>query len=146
MRSLALALALVTLLFSPPARAADAEIDPSSLAQTVTIYRDEWGVPHIDAATDEGVVFGFAYAQCEDYFWQVEDSYLQCLGRYAEVVGDAGLESDLLNNSFEVVAPLAGGLQRDRAQAAENLRGVRRRAELLPGHASGNPTSITKTF
>ena len=24
-------------------------------------------------------------------------------GRYAEVVGDAGLESDLLNNSYEVV-------------------------------------------
>ncbi|HVU87050.1 MAG TPA: penicillin acylase family protein [Pirellulales bacterium] len=86
----------------PVARGAD-EIDPSSLAQSVTIYRDEWGVPHIDAPTDEGVVFGFAFAQCEDYFWQVEDSYLQCLGRYAEVVGDAGLESDLLNHSFEVV-------------------------------------------
>lgn len=55
------------------------EIDPSTLAQSVTIYRDEWGVPHIDAATDEGVVFGFAFAQCEDYFWQVEDSYLQAL-------------------------------------------------------------------
>ena len=84
--------------------AATDAIDAKSLAQTVTIYRDEWGVPHIDAPTDEGVVFGFAFAQCEDYFWQVEDSYLQCLGRYAEVVGDAGLESDLLNNSFEVVS------------------------------------------
>ena len=96
------ALSLAGLLAPLGASAAD-EIDPSSLAQSVTIYRDEWGVPHIDAKTDEGVVFGFAYAQCEDYFWQVEDSYLQCLGRYAEVVGDAGLESDLLNHSFEVV-------------------------------------------
>jgi acyl-homoserine lactone acylase PvdQ len=84
--------------------AASDTIDAKSLAQSVTIYRDEWGVPHIDAPTDEGVVFGFAFTQCEDYFWQVEDSYLQCLGRYAEVVGDAGLESDLLNNSFEVVS------------------------------------------
>ncbi|HEY1602998.1 MAG TPA: penicillin acylase family protein [Pirellulales bacterium] len=84
--------------------AASDTIDAKSLAQSVNIYRDEWGVPHIDAPTDEGVVFGFAFTQCEDYFWQVEDSYLQCLGRYAEVVGDAGLESDLLNNSFEVVS------------------------------------------
>ena len=44
------------------------DIDPSSLAKSVTIYRDAWGVPHIDAPTDEGVVFGFAFAQCEDYF------------------------------------------------------------------------------
>ena len=42
--------------------AATHAIDAKSLAQTVTIYRDEWGVPHIDAPTDEGVVFGFAFA------------------------------------------------------------------------------------
>ena len=106
MRSICLAIIafLFTALLAPLGVNAADEIDPSSLAQSVTIYRDEWGVPHIDAKTDEGVVFGFAYAQCEDYFWQVEDSYLQCLGRYAEVIGDAGLESDLLNHSFEVVS------------------------------------------
>ena len=43
------------------------------LAQQVTIYRDPYGVPHIDGPTDESVVFGFAFAQAEDYFWQIED-------------------------------------------------------------------------
>ena len=125
--------------------AATDAIDAKSLAQTVTIYRDEWGVPHIDAPTDEGVVFGFAFAQCEDYFWQVEDSYLQCLGRYAEVVGDAGLESDLLEQLVRGRQPLEGRFQRHRAEAAENLRGLCRGAELLPGHASARrkPRLIT---
>lgn len=78
-------------------------ISASQLAQQVTIYRDAYGVPHIDGATDEATVFGFAYAQAEDYFWQVEDTYLLSLGRYAEAHGPQGVNSDLLNRAFEIV-------------------------------------------
>ena len=78
-------------------------IDPEEMAKSVTIYRDSYGVPHIDAATDAGVAFGMAYCQCEDFFWQVEDNYILGLGRYAEVYGRKGLNSDLLNRAFEVV-------------------------------------------
>ena len=73
------------------------------LAAAVKIYRDRFGTPHIDGATDEAVAFGFAYAQAEDFFWQVEDSYLLSLGRYSEVYGPQGMNSDLLNRAFEVV-------------------------------------------
>ncbi|MBI2825402.1 MAG: penicillin acylase family protein [Planctomycetia bacterium] len=102
MRRTCLALLAFVWLLGTIAPVRAAESDPKAIAQSVTIHRDEWGVPHIDGPTDESVVFGFAYAQAEDYFWQVEDSYLQSLGRYAEVVGERGLESDLLNHSFEV--------------------------------------------
>lgn len=87
---------------SAPASPSHTTIDPVAVAKSVKIFRDEWGVPHIDGPTDVSVVFGFAYCQAEDYFWQVEDSYLQAIGRYAEVVGERGLESDLLNHSYEV--------------------------------------------
>jgi acyl-homoserine-lactone acylase len=72
------------------------------LAAKVTIHRDEWGVPHIEGPTDASCSFGFAYAQAEDYFWQIEDTYAASLGRYAELYGDAGADSDLLNLSFEI--------------------------------------------
>ncbi len=86
------------------ADAADGPDDHSGqLAESVTIHRDEWGVAHILGPTDECVVFGMGYAQAEDYFWQVEDTTIRALGRYAEVQGDAGLPVDLLNRSFEVV-------------------------------------------
>jgi acyl-homoserine-lactone acylase len=78
-------------------------IDPEKLAATVVIYRDSFGVPHIDAHTDAGAIFGFAYAQAEDYFWQLEDTYILALGRYSEVHGYGGLNSDKLNRSFEIV-------------------------------------------
>lgn len=73
------------------------------LARMVTIHRDAFGVPHIEGPTDESVIFGLAYAQAEDFFWQVEDSYILALGRYSEVHGSRGLNSDLLNHAFQVV-------------------------------------------
>lgn len=78
-------------------------VDPRELAANVVIRRDRWGTPHISGPTDAAVVFGFAYAQAEDFFWQIEDSYILGLGRYSEVHGPAGLNSDLLNRAFEVV-------------------------------------------
>lgn len=79
-----------------------AAADARQLAASVIIHRDEWGVPHIYGPTDASTSFGLAYAQAEDYFWQVEDTYLQALGRYAEVVGPAGLGSDILIRMYEV--------------------------------------------
>lgn len=83
--------------------AASPQLDPRALAASVIIRRDSWGTPHISGPTDEAVVFGFAYAQAEDFFWQIEDSYILGLGRYSEVHGPAGLNSDLLNRAFEIV-------------------------------------------
>jgi len=71
-------------------------------ARQVTIHRDQYGVPHVFGTTDESVIFGFAYVQAEDFFWQVEDSYILALGRYAEFHGPRGLNSDLLNRAFQI--------------------------------------------
>ncbi len=79
------------------------EVQAHRLAQDVTIYRDAWGVPHVHGKTDRHVMFGYAYVQAEDFFWQVEDTYILSLGRYAEVHGPKGLNSDTLNRAFEVV-------------------------------------------
>lgn len=81
------------------------------VAKSVTIYRDKWGVPHVYGPTDYSVMFGFMYAQAEDNFWQIEDSYIQSIGRAAEAYGEnavlsanAGrsLESDLINRQLEI--------------------------------------------
>ncbi|MEX0938280.1 MAG: penicillin acylase family protein [Pirellulales bacterium] len=76
--------------------------DAEKLAASVTIYRDPWGVPHIHGSTDKSVIFGFAYAQAEDFFWQVEDNFILSLGRYAEIHGGRGLNSDLLNRAYRI--------------------------------------------
>jgi acyl-homoserine-lactone acylase len=72
------------------------------LARSVTIYRDAYGVPHIYGRTDASCVFGLAYAQAEDNFWQIEDNYIRALGRAAEVHGQKALADDLLGRALEI--------------------------------------------
>ena len=66
-----------------------------SIADRVTIIRDDYGVPHIYAPTDADAVFGLLYAQAEDDFPRVERNYIWAIGRLAEVEGEAALYSDL---------------------------------------------------
>src|SRR5579859_174925 len=51
-----------------PAASELSSADAEKLAQSVTIQRDEWGVPHIYGPTDAATSFGLAYAQAEDFF------------------------------------------------------------------------------
>ena len=64
-------------------------------AANVTIYRDNYGVPHIYGKSDADAVFGLLYAQCEDDFKRVELNYIEKLGRLAEVNSETSLYSDL---------------------------------------------------
>ena len=64
-------------------------------AQSVTIVRDDFGVPHIYGETDADAVFGLLYAQSEDDFNRVERNYIWAIGRLAEVEGEEALSSDL---------------------------------------------------
>jgi penicillin amidase len=72
------------------------------IARSVTIYRDSYGVPHVYGTSDFSVVFGFVYAQAEDNFWQLEENYIQALGRAAEVYGERALPNDVLNRKLEI--------------------------------------------
>jgi acyl-homoserine lactone acylase PvdQ len=91
------------LLFGGSMESADAApLDAQKLASDVVIRRDGFGVPHIEGKTDAATFFGFAYAQCEDYFWQLEDNIILSVGRYSEAHGSQGYNSDLLNRAFEI--------------------------------------------
>jgi acyl-homoserine-lactone acylase len=64
-------------------------------AEAVTIFRDDYGIPHVYGKTDENAVFGMIYAQCEDDFNRVERNYLFATGRLAEAMGEEYIYSDL---------------------------------------------------
>lgn len=96
-------LSLAALVWAQPAkRLPQTSSKAEALARAVTIYRDNFGVPHIFGKTDASVVFGLMYAQCEDNFWQLETDLLRSLGRQAELEGEKGLANDLSYRAFEV--------------------------------------------
>jgi penicillin amidase len=93
----------------------------------VTIHRDAWGTPHVHGATDAAAAFGFAYAQAEDNFRQIEENVYRSIGRASEVHGEETLVDDWLNRSLRI-EPLA--------VAEYEQAGPRVRA-LLDGYAAG---------
>jgi acyl-homoserine lactone acylase PvdQ len=102
--SLTAALILLTNLVSAPAdaRYADGAFSGDLLASTVEIIRDSYGVPHIYGPSDASVVFGAAYAQAEDNWWQVEDNFIRSLGRASELYGEETLLDDYLARALEI--------------------------------------------
>jgi acyl-homoserine-lactone acylase len=72
-------------------------------AQSVTIIRDDFGVPHIYGKTDADAVFGLLYAQAEDDFNRIERNYVWAIGRLAEIDGETAIFSDLRARLFMTI-------------------------------------------
>jgi acyl-homoserine-lactone acylase len=64
--------------------------------KNIEIVRDEWGVPHIYAPTDEEVAYGLAWATAEDDFQSIQENFLAIRGKLAGVKGKDGAIMDFL--------------------------------------------------
>ena len=98
-------------------KVSQAEARSEKIARSVTIYRDSYGVPHVYGPTDVSCVFGYIYAQAEDNFWQIEDTFIRALGRASEVYGDRTLADDMLNRALEI--PRLAKAEYDRVSGRE---------------------------
>lgn len=68
-------------------------IYPVSSAQyNVTIYRDEYWVPHVYSDSLEGLFFGYGYAQAQDQILQIDEMVRIAKGTTAEVYGQQKYE------------------------------------------------------
>ena len=99
MPRLAVCLAAVALAAPAGARAQDVARWERQ-AQSVTILRDDWGIPHVYGKTDADAVFGLIYAQAEDDFNRIETNYLNAMGRLAEAEGESRIYQDLRMKLF----------------------------------------------
>jgi acyl-homoserine lactone acylase PvdQ len=62
--------------------------------ETVRIYRDEFGIPHIFADTNRGLFEAYGYSVAQDRLWQLELNRRAARGRLAEVFGPSFLNAD----------------------------------------------------
>ncbi len=61
---------------------------------SVQIYRDEYGVPHIFAASDRDGYFAVGYVHAQERLWQMELIRRAGMGRLSEVLGTPALTAD----------------------------------------------------
>ena len=72
----------------------------SGLSGKVEIARDEWGVPHVIAETDDDLFFGYGYATAQDRLWQLDYYRRKAHGRLSEVIGPSGIEIDTVSHTI----------------------------------------------
>ena len=119
--------ALVALLSWEPFVAIPPGPAPPARAYRATIVRDEFGVPHIQGASDPDVAFGVAWAQAEDDFPTQQDVMAMTRGRFGAIAGEKGAAMDF---AFHLLDARGTALRRYRELPADVLA-------LLEAYASG---------
>ncbi|GAB4540654.1 MAG: penicillin acylase family protein [Pleurocapsa sp.] len=69
-------------------------LDISGIQDTVTIDRDEFGIPHINATNLQDAIFAQGYVQAQDRFWQMEYQRRLSTGTLSEILGEETVEID----------------------------------------------------
>lgn len=66
----------------------------SGLLDRVDVYRDEWGVPHIEAKNRYDLFFAQGYVTAQDRLWEMDLTRRAASGRLAEVMGGGLVSTD----------------------------------------------------
>ncbi len=74
---------------------------------SIFIYRDNWGVPHIYGPTDGEVAYGLAWAHAEDDFSTIEETMLSGRGILAEAKGKDAAMLDFFIRFFEIPSTIS---------------------------------------
>ncbi|HYM01081.1 MAG TPA: penicillin acylase family protein, partial [Blastocatellia bacterium] len=61
-----------------------------------TVYRDEYGIPHVFAKTLEAAAYAVGYAQAEDRLEELLKNYRRAEGTMSEVFGPSYFQQDLI--------------------------------------------------
>ena len=69
---------------------------------SITILRDKFGIPHIQAKTTKDAFFGQGFATSQDRLWHMEHDRRMAYGRWAEVVGDDAIAQDKLMRKLQI--------------------------------------------
>jgi penicillin amidase len=72
-------------------------LEVAGLDGRLTIRRDRWGIPHIDAATDADAWFGLGFCHAQDRAFQLEILLRVGSGTLSELIGPDGLPIDRLS-------------------------------------------------
>jgi penicillin G amidase len=135
-------------LFSATALGQQQSIQIKGIKDKITIYRDERGIPYIEAQNDEDLYFAQGYATAADRLWQMDLFRRTVRGELSEVLGvgpnNIAIDQDKLHRTYGFTqaaeAELAAASPRTRAVLEAYARGVNAYA------ASLDPKSMPPEF
>ncbi len=88
----------------------DGEIRVPGLGAPVTVVRDQWAIPHIEAESFTDALFALGFVHGQDRLWQMEFQRRVGAGRLSEIVGGAALPTDRFMRTLGLYRRAAAGL------------------------------------
>ncbi|HYQ87374.1 MAG TPA: penicillin acylase family protein [Bacteroidota bacterium] len=77
-------------------------INVPGLHAAVDVYRDDYGVPHVQAQDEHDLMFAVGYVHAQDRLWQMDIARRAGEGRLSEVLGSATVEFDALFRTLDL--------------------------------------------
>ena len=74
------------------------------ISDDISIYRDEFGIPHIKAKNSFDAFFGQGFATAQDRLWHMEYDRKRAYGKLSELVGESGLVNDEFMGKLNLVS------------------------------------------
>lgn len=74
----------------------------SGLSDTVTIYRDERGMPHIYASNEHDLYLAVGYVSAQERLWQMDLIRRSTTGRLSEIFGKSFLQADIISRCLRM--------------------------------------------
>lgn len=130
MKPITIALPLIAFCFISSAigQPSSGRLNISGLKSDVTVYRDDRGIPHIEAKNDADLYFAQGYVMASDRLFQMDSARRLARGQTAELSGEARLEEDKRWRRFGfaslVEQSLASMSAQQRAPLDDYARGV----------------------
>lgn len=72
----------------------NSKLELNGLEDVVNIWRDQYGIPHINATSVHDAFYAQGFVHAQDRLWQMEFDRRRATGRWSEVVGSSGLLFD----------------------------------------------------
>ena len=79
----------------------DATLALDGAPGNVTIIRDEFAIPHIEAQTLEAALFALGFVHAQDRYWQMDITRRAATGRLTEKLGEPALGRDRFMRIFD---------------------------------------------
>ena len=105
----------------------DGTVSLPGLSAPARVYRDALGIPHAQAANETDAFFVQGFVTAQDRLWQMEYDRRRGSGRWAEAVGQSGLDQDIMMRRFR----LADSARADYSAVNDHTR------QLMDAYASG---------
>lgn len=78
------------------------EFESIELMDTVKIYQNNYGIPHIIANSENDLFFAIGYFHAQERMWQMDYMRRKAAGRLSEIFGESSVASDRLAHALEI--------------------------------------------